>query len=142
MAVYLGTFNIVLSIVFVAFYLAMCYIQSYCCTYQDCPHVNGFCPAVLGIVPATWLAKRHKVVKSERTFEVKVTLGIGCWLGLAFFPVWWIAKLGVLLALGYVGLHVVYAVIFGLTVCPVCAIRETCPGGKFQSAVKLGKQSE
>jgi hypothetical protein len=105
--------------------------------------VDGFCPAVVGIVPATWLAKRlygrRKIVKSKQTFTIKAALGTGCWLGLALLPVWWLAKLGLPLAIGYVGLHVVYAVIFGLTVCPVCAIRETCPGGKLQSIVRSRK---
>jgi len=34
-------------------------------------------------------------------------------------------------AIGYVVAHVVYSLIFGLTVCPVCSIRHTCPGGQF-----------
>jgi hypothetical protein len=53
-------------------------------------------------------------------------------------PVYWIARLGIGLALAYIALHAVYALIFGLTVCPVCAIRDTCPGGKVHKLVRRG----
>ena len=32
--------------------------------------------------------------------------------------------------------NAVHALIFGVTVCPACAIREACPGGKFRDLVQ------
>jgi hypothetical protein len=133
--VYLWTFSFLLSTVFLSFYFAMCYFQAYCCAYQDCPYVGEFCPAIGGIRPANILAKliygKRKIVKSRKRFELHATLASISWLGLIVFPLFWIAKLGVVFAAGYVACHVVYFLIFVLTICPVCAIRNTCPGGKF-----------
>ncbi len=138
--VYLSRFSILLSIAFLGLYLAMCYFQTYCCAYQECPYVGGFCPAIAGIMPASILAKviygRKKIVKSKRSFEIHATLATLALLGLIIFPLFWIARLGTTFAVAYVACHVVYYLVFGLTVCPVCAIRRTCPGGKFQSLVR------
>ncbi len=137
--VYLWTFSFILSMVFVSFYFAMCYFQTYCCQYQECPYVGGFCPAIVGIMPASILTKliysNKKIVKSKKRFEIHATLATVAWLGLALFPLFWITKLGISFAAGYVAYHVVYYFIFGLTICPVCATRQTCPGGKLQSMV-------
>jgi len=135
--VYLWTFSFLPAMVYLLFYIAMCYFQAYCCAYQDCPYVGGFCPAIIGIYPANLLAKtlyKNKALKkSKAKFELNATLGVLSWLSLVAFPVYWLAKLGVEFVLGYVAGHAVYAIIFSLTVCPVCSIRLTCPGGKLQS---------
>ena len=140
---YLWTFSFVLSIIFFLFYFAMCYFQAYCCAYQECPYVGGFCPAIVGIMPSSFLAKliygNKKIVKSKRAFEAHAIVASIAWLGMIVFPLFWIAKLGIWLAVGYVLSHAVYYLIFGLTVCPVCAIRNTCPGGKLQSIVLRNK---
>ena len=137
--VYLWTISFILSLVFLVFYLVMSYFQAYCCVYQDCPYVGGFCPAVLAILPANLCAKhlygRQGVVKSKKAFSLQASLAIAGWLGLIVSPVFWVATLGVGFAVGYVVIHVVYTVIFGFTICPVCAIRDTCPGGKLQGVV-------
>jgi hypothetical protein len=140
--VYLWTYSFVLSLIFSLFYLIMCYFQAYCCVHQDCPYVGGFCPAVMGIVPGNIMAKRiyanKNVLKSKRKFELHATIAIFAWLAIMVFPLLWIAKLGMAFSVGYVACHVVYYAVFGLTICPVCAIRNTCPGGKFQAKV-LGR---
>ena len=137
--IYLWTFSFILPIVFLLFYLAMCCFQAYCCAYQDCPYVGEFCPAVIGIFPANLITgslySGKEIVKSKKTFDLHATLAIVGWLGLVGFPLNWIAKLDPSLAVGYVISHMVYAVVFGLTICPVCAIRDTCPGGKFHKFV-------
>jgi hypothetical protein len=137
--VYLWTFSFILSLVFVLFYLMMSYFQAYCCVYQDCPYVGEFCPAVMGILPANFFARliygRKGIVKSKKVFDVHASLAIAGWLGLIVFPVFWIATLGVGFVVGYIVVHVVYAAVFGFTICPVCAIRDTCPGGKFHGLV-------
>jgi hypothetical protein len=137
---YLWTYSFVLSLVFGLLYLSTSFFQAYCCAYQDCPYVGGFCPAVIGIMPASLIAKviygNREIVKSKERFELYATLAIISWLGLVAFPLFWLAKLGLAFAVGYVVYHVVYTVIFGLTICPACAIRDICPGGKFQNWVR------
>ncbi|MGD2105904.1 MAG: hypothetical protein PVJ55_12410, partial [Anaerolineae bacterium] len=54
--VYLGAINPLLPGAFVLFYLSTSFFQAYCCAYQECPYVGGFCPAVIGIMPASLLA--------------------------------------------------------------------------------------
>jgi hypothetical protein len=137
--VYLWRYSFVLSIVFASFFVGMSYFQAYCCAYQECPYVGGFCPAVIGIMPASLMAKvlyGKGVVKSQRRFELSATLGVACWVGLILFPLFWIAKIGWIWAAGYVLCHVVYTVIFGATICPACAIRDICPGGRASGAVR------
>ena len=133
--VYLWAFSPILSLVFAGFYAMTCFFQAYCCAYQDCPYVGGFCPAVAGIMPASLLAKllygQGRITKSKRMFERQATLGVIGLLGMAFFPVFWIAKLGLLFAIGYVAYHAVNYVVFLFTICPACAIRHICPGGKL-----------
>jgi len=132
--VYLWTFSFTLSLVLVLFYGMTCLFQAYCCAYQDCPYVGGFCPAVAGIMPASLLAKLiygdGRITKSKKMFEAQATIGFTGLLGLTFFPLFWIAKLGWPFAVGYVVVHLVYYGFFLFTICPVCAIRDTCPGGK------------
>lgn len=134
-AVYLGTFHVLLSLLFVLLYLSMSVFQAYCCAYQACPYVGGFCPGVIGILPASLLAKRlygdELVVKSKAKFQRHVVLASVSWLGLAFFPLFWLTKLSSWLAIGYVLCHVIYTLVFWLTVCPACAIRDICPGGRL-----------
>jgi hypothetical protein len=84
---------------------------------------------------AKFIYGKKKIIKSKKMFEIHATLAFVCWLGLILFPLFWISNLGSLFAAGYVACHVIYYLIFGLTVCPVCAVRRTCPGGKLQSIV-------
>jgi hypothetical protein len=140
--VYLGTYNILLSVAFLACYLFMSTFQAYCCAYQECPYVGGFCPAVLGIMPASLIAKvlygKREIVRTKARFEIYATVAILGWLGLALLPVYWLAKPGAGFALAYVACHALYALVFGLSICPVCAIRDTCPGGKIHKLVRRG----
>jgi hypothetical protein len=95
---------------------------------------------VLGIMPASLISKvlygNREITGSKARFETIAAVAILGWLGLVFLPVYWLAQFHVGLAIGYIALHAAYALIFGLTVCPVCAIRETCPGGRFHKLVR------
>ncbi|MEA3438961.1 MAG: hypothetical protein U9R58_01635 [Chloroflexota bacterium] len=137
--VYLWSVNISLALIFASFFGLMCYFQAYCCVYERCPYVGGFCPAVIGIMPASWIAKwlygNMEFTPSRRKYEIHVNLGIASWVALVLFPLYWLDQPGIGYAIGYFACHAVYALIFGLTICPVCAIRDICPGGKFQSLV-------
>jgi hypothetical protein len=140
--VYLWTYSLLLALAFLACYGVMSFFQAYCCAYQRCPYVGGFCPAVLGIMPASLIAKyvygRREIVRTKARFEIYATVAVVGWAGLVFLPVHWLARPGIGFALAYVACHVAYTLIFGLTVCPACAIREICPGGKFHKLVQRG----
>jgi hypothetical protein len=132
---YLWTINPILSLIMIVLYLMTSYFQSYCCVYQDCPYVGEFCPAVSGVYLGNILAKRlysKDTPKSERKFQTYKNLGIVFWLLMAFFPLYWVYLLGLHYAIGYVAFHLTYYLAYGLTICPSCAIRETCPGGGLQ----------
>jgi hypothetical protein len=79
--------------------------------------------------------KKSQIVKSERRFRLNIALATIAWLALAIFPLYWIARAHVFLAVGYLACHLAYSLVFFLTICPVCAIRNTCPGGKLQKAL-------
>lgn len=135
-AIYLWRFSPWLTAAVLFCYLWACFFQAYCCAVQDCPYVGRFCPGIAGIVPASWIAKwqygGREVVKSETRFTVHAVLAILGWVGWTVLPLRWIAQLSLGLAVGYVVWQFVYVAVFGLTVCPACAIRETCPGGVVQ----------
>lgn len=131
------------GLVYLAFYLGMCYFQAYCCACQECPYIGEFCPAIAGIYPANILARmkygdREKIkemIKSEKKLKTDAALATICWGGIMVFPLYWLAKRSALLAAGYVFVHAVYYLFHGLIICPVCAIRDTCPGGQLQARV-------
>jgi hypothetical protein len=134
--VYLWAYSFVLSLIFLLLFVAVCYFQAYCCAYEACPYIGHFCPAIVGIMPASYLAKtiypKEKIVRSKARYSMNMTLAIIAWLALVLFPLYWICRAHVLLAAAYVACHLVYSLVFFITICPVCAIRNTCPGGKFQ----------
>lgn len=138
-AFYLWSLNFVLSIIFILFYFLMCYFQTYCCAYQNCPYVGTICPAIAGIILASFLTKfiysKKKIKKSKKLFEINATIASISWAGIIIFPLYWISKLNILLAAGYGISTIIYYIIFGLTICPVCAIRKTCPGGGLQRLI-------
>lgn len=137
--VYLWSHSPVLSLGYLLLYGLTCYFQAYCCAYQSCPYVGGFCPAIAAIMPASPLTKfiygRKPLRRSEKLFEVNATLASLAALGLIVLPVPWLAKSGIGLAVGYVAFALAYLVVFCLTICPVCATRQTCPAGKVHQIV-------
>ena len=127
---------------YLAFYLGMCYFQSYCCACQDCPYIGEFCPALAGIYPANPMARMkygdEGAASSQRAFKANAAAAALCWGGLMLFPLPWLARRSARLAAVYVLVHAVYYLLHGLILCPVCAIRNTCPGGKLQAALLHG----
>jgi hypothetical protein len=137
--IYLWRYSFLLSLAYLGFYFMTSFFQAYCCAYQDCPYVGKFCPAVIGIYPgnmfAKWLYSNKKIVRSKKKFEQSVTWALVGWGGLIILPLYWLSRLSIWWAVGYAAAHVVYTLIFWLTICPVCAIRNTCPGGKLYNMV-------
>jgi hypothetical protein len=127
------------GIIFISFWLGANVFQSYCCEYQDCPYTGGFCPAVAGIIPANRIANLpiiKKMKKSKTRFDLFATFGSLCLLGLIVFPLFFLIELGILYPLGYIILILIYAILFLWNVCPACAIRGTCPGGRASTSLR------
>ena len=136
--IYLWTIGIGPALVFLSFFILACVFQAYCCAYQDCPYIGGWCPGIAGIMPASFFAKLFygkKIVKSKERFALFGIIAFCGLLGLAFFPLYWLGQTSVWLAAGYVLLHVVYYVPYLMIVCPKCAIRNTCPGGRCHQLI-------
>lgn len=129
------------ALVYLAFYLGMCYFQAYCCRCQECPYVGEKCPAIAGIYPANLLAGflyGESTAKSERRLRAYATLAGLCWGGIIVFPLYRLAKRNRALAAGYLAAHAVYYSLHGLLICPACAIKDTCPGGTLQRMARFG----
>ncbi len=136
---YLFFLNPFFGIIYISFWFGANIFQSYCCEYQDCPYTDGFCPAVAGIIPASRIANLpiiKNMKKSKTRFDLFATFGSLCLIGLIVFPVFFIVELGILYPLGYIVFIVIYAILFLWNVCPVCAIRGTCPGGKASTTLR------
>jgi len=135
LAVYLWSFNVAVSITFIAFYVLANVFQAYCCAYQECPYIGGFCPAIAGIIPSSIIAKKFfpgTMRKSKAVFNLCATVAFCCLLGLVILPLFWIARASVVLAIAYPLLIAVYVFVFLSQICPACAIRNTCPAGRLQ----------
>lgn len=131
------------ALAYLALYLGMCYFQAYCCACQECPYIGEFCPAIAGIYPANILTKIkygdremiRAMDKSEKKLKNQASLTGICWGGIMVLPLPWLTKRSVLLAVAYVLVQAVYYLFQGLMICPVCSIRDTCPGGTLQAIV-------
>lgn len=142
-AVYLWSIGFALSLIFISLFIIANLSQSYCCAYQDCPYIGGFCPAVAGIMPSGMLARLirgKRVKKSETLFNLLAAIAFLSLVGLIGFPLFWIADLSIPLAIGYFVLNIAYYTAFFLAICPACAIRDTCPGGKLQNVVSKNRE--
>jgi hypothetical protein len=137
----LATFSVLLSIIVVLLYLSMSIFQAYCCAYQGCPYVGGFCPGVMGILPASLLAQLlyggGEIVRSRERFQRHAILTCVSWLGVILFPLTWLVRLGAGFAAVYVLSHLAYTLAFWLTICPACAIRDICPGGRLHRELRI-----
>lgn len=134
---YLGTYHPILAFIFFSLYLMTCIFQAYCCAYQECPYIGKFCPAVAGITPSNLIAKflygSGLMNKSKRLFETHALIASATLFGMMIFPIYWIAKIGIGWTVAYIVFVIVYLLTFTLTICPVCAIRGSCPAGKIHN---------
>ncbi len=136
-AVYLFLTNLVPFIIYCSLFLSVILLQSYCCAYQDCPYIGKFCPGIGGvIILSSVIAKLFKnMKKSKKLFDLFASLGFTCLIGIAIFPVFYIYKIGIGIMLIYIVIALSYFIAFFSLICPFCAIRDTCPGGKVSKNV-------
>ena len=138
-AVFLWTVNVALLVIYGFLFGLVALFQSYVCVYYQCPYIGKFAPCVGGFcLPSSQIARLFKNVKrSETTYNIVVTLAFLSFIGIVFFPMYFLYQHSINYLLLYVGIVLVYASGFLLYICPVCGTRNVCPGG--QTAIKLRK---
>jgi len=134
-----------LGIIYIGFYVLTNIFQSYYCINIDCPYIGGFCPAVAGIMPAAWIARilqKLGLKTNKKIAEVAATLGATMLLGLIVFPLYWLFQYNLIAFFGFLIGILIYGFTFLLQICPVCASKESCPGGITSTKLrqKLSKQ--
>ena len=136
-AAFLWQVNIIAFVAYCAFFPIVAIGQSYVCVYLRCPYVGKFAPCVGGFcLPSSQIARLLKNVKrSERTYNLAVSLASLALLGIVFLPVPFLYGQSVVYLLAYLGVVVAYAASFLWLICPACGIRHVCPGG--QASTKL-----
>lgn len=136
-AVYLWLSGLLPFIIYCSLFLLVTLLQSYCCAYQDCPYIGKFCPGIGGVTVLSSIIARllKNTYKSRKLFNLFASIGFFCLIAIAIFPVFFIYKLGIVILVGYLIIAMVYFITFFILICPFCAIRDTCPGGKI--AVKI-----
>ena len=136
-SIYLWLTSLISFIIYCSLFLMVIVSQSYCCAYQNCPYIGKFCPGIGGIIIISsviaFLWKKTK--KSKILFELFATLGFICLMRITLFPIFYIYKLSVIILIGYLIIAIFYCIAFGGLICPVCAIRDTCPGGKMSEKI-------
>jgi hypothetical protein len=142
---FLFLINPIIGLIYISLWFGTNIFQSYCCEYQNCPYTDGFCPAVAGIIPASRITKLSTIKnmkKSKTRFELFATFGSLCLIGLIIFPLFFLIEYEIIYVLGYLVFITIYAILFLWNVCPVCAIRGTCPGGKFSTKLRQNTKNK
>jgi hypothetical protein len=136
-AIFLWQINIVVFSIYVTLFMCVAFFMSYVCVYWECPYVGKFAPCVGGFcLPSSQLARLFKNVKrSEIRYNIFLNLAYASFFGIILFPMYFLWIQDIVYLLAYIGIVVVYGVLFTLYICPVCGTRHICPGG--QMAVKL-----
>jgi len=136
-AVFLWRVSLAFFVIYCALFIAVAISQSYVCVYWQCPYVGKFAPCVGGFcLPSSQIARLFRNVKrSERTYNIAVTLAFVGFLGIIILPIYFLYQLNMVYMLIYLGIVLVYAISFLWLICPVCGTRYICPGG--QTSTKL-----
>jgi hypothetical protein len=136
-ALLLWQINVVFFAIYAALFVLVAIFMSYVCVYWECPYVGRFGPCVGGFcLPASQIARLHKKSDiSETCYNLFLNLAYLSFFGIILFPIYFLFVKGFLYLLGYIGVVVVYWLLFTLFICPFCATRNICPGG--QAAVKI-----
>jgi len=129
--------NIVAFFIYVSLFVFVAFFMSYVCVYWECPYVGKFAPCVGGFcLPSSQIARLFKNAKrSETRYSIFLNLAYVSFFGIILFPLYFLYVQNIIYSLVYIGIVIVYWVVFTLNICPVCGTRHVCPGG--QTAVKL-----
>ena len=137
-AFFLGSIRLSLVLIYGACFVLIGVFQAYCCVHQDCPYIGRFCPGAGGFcVPASRLAKLWRnVERTDTRFNVFGSIAFLNLLVVVFLPVYFLYQQSPLAMLAYLTIVVAYTLGMLLLICPVCAIRDTCPGGKASARLR------
>jgi len=132
--------NVVVFAIYVSLFVFVAFFMSYVCVYWECPYVGKFAPCVGGFcLPSSQIARLFKNAKrSETRYDIFLTLAYVSFFGIILFPMYFLYVQNIVYLLVYIGIAVVYWVVFTLNICPVCGTRHVCPGG--QAAVKISEK--
>ncbi len=126
----LATHSIVLTLLWLAFYLITKVFQAGCCV--GCPYRGKYCPALCGVYPGNFLStilykdRRFDQVFFERNAQLGELMLFVC----VVFPLYWLFRTGWYFVLIYLLLLGMHFMIFMPTQCEKCAYNTTCPGGQ------------
>jgi len=136
-AVYLWGVNIVAFSIYLSLFVFVAFFMSYVCVHWECPYVGKFAPCVGGFcLPSSQLARLFKKAKrSETRYNIFLNLAYVSFFGIILFPMYYLYEKSIIYLVMYIGIVIVYWVLFTLNICPVCGTRHICPGG--QMAIKI-----
>ncbi|KPL06023.1 hypothetical protein AMJ86_10100 [bacterium SM23_57] len=131
-------FGVIFLGIYLFLFVLVAFGQSYVCVYLQCPYVGKFAPCVGGFcLPSSQIARWFKNVKrSERLYNIIVTLASVSLLGIIILPVYFLYQQSVFTLIGYLGIVLVYSACFLWFICPVCGTRHVCPGGRVSTKIR------
>ena len=139
---FLWQINVVVFSIYVSLFVFVAFFMSYVCVYWECPYVGKFAPCVGGFcLPSSQIARLFKNTKrSETRYNIFLNLAYVSFFGIILFPTYFLYVQNIIYLLGYIGIVILYWVVFTLYICPVCGTRHICPGG--QMSVKIREKFE
>jgi hypothetical protein len=141
-AIYLWKINIVISSIYISFYIISVFSHAYICSFSECPYVGTMCPGAFGWFPVGKIAmfcRKLKMKKSDSLINFLFLLILISLVGMiALPPIYWLNKLSFLFRFGYFVLVLIYFIAFILMICPKCAGRLNCPTAKLSNIIYKG----
>ncbi len=134
---YLWNFANIFFWIYLALFILTNMFQSYCCAYQHCPYMHGFCSGIGGfIVPASRIARLFKSkATSKSLFNLSTVIASISALGIIILPLFFLQALGILFTLLYCLIFIAYGELFLNIICPDCVTKKTCPAGSLSSKI-------
>lgn len=139
-AYYLYTVNILNLIIYCVFFILTIILQSYNCIYWECPHVGTLCPGAGGFCvlssPIGKLLIKLKIRRSAKIYKFVCNIAFLGFLGIIFYPVYYIHKISVFHLALYFFIILFYFAAMMMFICPACGAKTACPGGQLSSKIK------
>jgi hypothetical protein len=137
-SVYLWKYSIVISLIYISFYVISVILHGYMCAFSPCPYSGTFCPGIFALFPVGKIAlifRRLKIKRSVRLIKLFFYTILGALILTLILPLYWISKLGIIYSFGYFILVIGYFITFILTICPKCSGRLYCPSAKLSNLI-------
>ena len=140
---YLWNFAHVFFWIYLALFILTNVFQSYCCAFQKCPYIHGFCPGIGGfIIPSSRIARLFEnKATSKSLFQLSAVIASVLALGIIILPLFFLKDLGILFILLYCLIFIAYGELFLNMICPDCITKKICPAGLLSSRIILGSDT-